>query len=341
MFRLIRIGGVIIGSSTLLGILNGKFNQPRPSIPKFDQKVFEEKIKQMNEQSLNTPRLSFPTTNRNENIKDLTTNQFDVLVIGGGATGAGVLLNLYNKGLKCALIESRDFASGTSSKSTKLAHGGIRYLEEVFQFKKDSYQKYKLVTEALIERDFFANSAPHLNNIVEIKIPLAGSFKFIYYFSGVLLYHFLYFMKSLPNIFYVFPGPKIYLNHSDNSSHQTNNNYSLSNNFKYFVSLHECQMFDSRQNILSLLTTTIDQYIEGSSPSVIANYTEFKEFLYDNNKQIVGVKAFDKINNKMIEIKAKTVINCAGFNADNLFNKEDPQYNKLISTSKGSKLYFI
>jgi glycerol-3-phosphate dehydrogenase len=115
------------------------------------------------------------------------------------------------------------------------------------------------------------------------------------------------------------------------------NQYSFTNNFNYYVSLHEGQMFDSRQDLLTLLTTTIDNYNEGCKGSVIANYIEFVEFLYKDNK-IIGVKALDKVSNKTIEIKAKLVVNCAGIRADNLFNKDDPQYNKVISASKGTHL---
>lgn len=203
------------------------------------------------------------------------------------------------------------------------------------EFKSDALDKYKLVIEALTERDFFLNSAPHLNEIVEIKIPVSSIYKLLYYFSGVSLYHLLYFTKSLPNLFYSMPGPKIYFNHLDNTNNSGKANYSLSNNFKYYVSLHEAQMFDSRQNLLSILTTTIDGYTDSCQRAIVSNYTEFKDFIYDKDKKIIGVKALDNINNKKIEIKSKIVINCTGVMADNLFSKEDPQFNRLISASKG------
>ena len=328
MLKLIKIGGAAIGITVTLGVLNGKYNQNKIYLPKFSATEFEEKMK--NQKENNNPKLSLAKTNRDDNIKSLSSSQFDILVIGGGATGSGVLLNCYNKGLKCALIESKDFSSGTSSRSTKLAHGGIRYLEEVFEFKKDSYQKYKLVGEALIERDYFLNSSPHLNKIIEIKIPISNIFKVVYYFLGCTLYHFIYFSKCFPNIFYSVPGPKIYLSNND-----INSKPSVTNNFKYFVSLHEGQMFDSRQGLLSLLTTTIDNYIDSSPGAIISNYTEFKEFLLDDKKQIIGVKALDIINNKTIDIKAKIVVNCAGIFTDVLLNKDDPDFNKLICASKG------
>ena len=338
MFKLMKIGGTLIGSCAILGVLNGKFNKNNKiHFPKYNEKDYDEKMKASNE--LICPKLSIARSNRDEHIKNLINSQFDVLVIGGGSTGAGVLFNLYNKGFNSALIESRDFASGTSSRSTKLAHGGVRYLEEVFQFKNDAFDKYKLVVEALTERDFFLNSSPHLNDIVEIKIPVSGIFKLLYYFSGVLIYHFLYFFKTLPNVFYSVPGPKIYLEKLDLKSKK--NDLSLSNKFNYFVSLHEGQMFDSRQNLLSLLTTTIDNYNDLSKGTTIANYVEFQEFLYDKDNKIIGVKALDNINNKKIEIKSKLVINCAGVMADNLFSKEDPQFNKIIKASKGYKTIYL
>ena len=85
----------------------------------------------------------------------------DVLVIGGGITGAGLALDAAARGLKAALVEKRDFAAGTSSRSTKLIHGGLRYLEH-FDF--------SLVREALLERSVLTRIAPHLGKSHEAKI---------------------------------------------------------------------------------------------------------------------------------------------------------------------------
>src|SRR5260370_35791547 len=91
--------------------------------------------------------------NRNESIAKLTNESFDLLIIGGGITGAGIALDATSRGLKTALIEKKDFAYGTSSRSTKLIHGGLRYLKQL---------EFGLVKEVGSERAVVHNLAPHL-----------------------------------------------------------------------------------------------------------------------------------------------------------------------------------
>lgn len=106
---------------------------------------------------------NFSYVNRIQNIKKMKTQEFDIVVIGGGINGAGVARDASARGLRVALIEGRDFASGTSSKSSKLIHGGIRYLEN-FEF--------KLVFEALSERTRLFDMAPHLVHPLRFMLPL-------------------------------------------------------------------------------------------------------------------------------------------------------------------------
>lgn len=97
-------------------------------------------------------------------------DEFDLLVVGGGATGAGVAVDAVSRGLKVALVERDDFSSGTSSKSTKLVHGGVRYLQKAV-FEAD-YEQYKLVKEALHERKIFLQTAPYLSAMLPIMLPI-------------------------------------------------------------------------------------------------------------------------------------------------------------------------
>ncbi len=105
------------------------------------------------------------TFNRDLNLRRLATEHFDVLVVGGGITGAGVALDAACRGLKVALVERHDWASGTSSKSSKLVHGGLRYLNQ---------REYRLVHEALHERQRLRANAPHLVRPLPFLIPLFG-----------------------------------------------------------------------------------------------------------------------------------------------------------------------
>lgn len=102
---------------------------------------------------------------RDLNLRRLATERFDVLVVGGGITGAGVALDAATRGLKVALVERHDWASGTSSKSSKLVHGGLRYLNQ---------RDYRLVYEALHERQRLRRNAPHLVRLLPFLIPLFG-----------------------------------------------------------------------------------------------------------------------------------------------------------------------
>ncbi|KAL8868742.1 MAG: hypothetical protein Q9174_004781 [Haloplaca sp. 1 TL-2023] len=114
---------------------------------------------------------------------------YDLLVIGGGATGAGIALDAVTRGLKVAMVEREDFASGTSSKSTKLVHGGVRYLEKaVWDL---DYNQYALVKEALRERKYFLDTAPHLSNWLPIMIPVQKWWQAPYFWAGTKFYDFL------------------------------------------------------------------------------------------------------------------------------------------------------
>src|SRR5205823_4787381 len=117
---------------------------------------------------------------RSAALARLADETFDVLVIGGGITGAGVALDAATRGLRTALVEARDFASGTSSRSSKLFHGGLRYLEQ-FDF--------GLVREALHERDLSVNRiAPHLVKPVPFLYPLTHHWERPYVTAGLTLY---------------------------------------------------------------------------------------------------------------------------------------------------------
>src|ERR1700722_15931955 len=106
-----------------------------------------------------------PAFDRSEALRRLASEPFDVLVIGGGITGAGVALDAAARGLRTALVERQDFASGTSSKSSKMIHGGLRYLQQ---------HDFRLVYEALHERQRLLDNAPHLVTPLPFLIPLFG-----------------------------------------------------------------------------------------------------------------------------------------------------------------------
>ena len=102
-------------------------------------------------------KYEFKLKSRQEHIQKLSdkNSNYDILIVGGGCNGAGVALDAASRGLRVALIDSNDFGAGTSSKSTKLAHGGIRYLEQMIMRKGNMKESYHLLKEALVERNYF------------------------------------------------------------------------------------------------------------------------------------------------------------------------------------------
>ncbi|NWY71199.1 GPDM protein, partial [Erithacus rubecula] len=115
-----------------------------------------------------------------------SSGEFDVLVIGGGATGCGCALDAATRGLKTALLERDDFSSGTSSRSTKLIHGGVRYLQKAIM--KLDFEQYRMVKEALEERAHLLKSAPHLSAPLPIMLPIYKWWQLPYYWVGIKLY---------------------------------------------------------------------------------------------------------------------------------------------------------
>ena len=121
-------------------------------------------------------------------------NEFDIIVIGGGATGFGIAVDAQNRGYKTLLVEAHDFASGTSSKSTKLIHGGLRYLANL---------DFELVKEGLEERYYMLQNAPHINHKQSYLIPFYSFFERIKYFCGIKLYDFLAKNKKIGSSFFI------------------------------------------------------------------------------------------------------------------------------------------
>eukprot|EP00775_Hariotina_reticulata_P006063 gene6063-6301_t len=145
---------------------------------------------------------------RQQQVAALSTskpdNPFDLLVIGGGATGSGIALDAATRGLKTALIEREDFASGTSSKSTKLVHGGVRYLEKAV-FNLD-YGQLKLVYEALQERKDLLENAPHLTRTLPILMPCYKFWEVPFYWAGLKAYDLVAGTKNLAWSKYLAPS---------------------------------------------------------------------------------------------------------------------------------------
>jgi glycerol-3-phosphate dehydrogenase len=226
-------------------------------------------------------------------LSALGSEEFDIVVIGGGVTGAGAALDAASRGLKVALIEARDLASGTSSRSSKLIHGGLRYLEQY---------DFKLVREALHERELMVSSlSPHLVKPVGFLYPLHEKLKErTYVGAGLALYDVLRgFQRALPwhkhlsqkKIAEIAPSLRQDI---------------VTGAIKYY----DAQVDDARHTMTVIRTAR-------RHGAVIATRLEVNSLVRDG-KRVVGLLATDQLTGKQIKVASKSIIMCAGIWSDEL-----------------------
>ena len=247
---------------------------------------------------------------RNEAVAQLKKDSFDILVIGGGITGVGAALDAASRGLKVALIEANDFASGTSSRSSKLIHGGLRYLEQY---------DFKLVREALHERELMvASLAPHLVKPVGFLFPLTEKFKErTYVGAGLALYDALRgFQRALPWHKHIRQRKIVEIAPSLRTDIVTGA-------IKYF----DAQVDDARHTMEIARTAA-------RHGAIIATGIRAESLLRDG-KRVVGVKVKDSVSNSSFEIKATATIMCAGIWSDELHEKFGIKPGYSVTMSKG------
>eukprot|EP00347_Sterkiella_histriomuscorum_P017566 403348844 len=285
-------------------------------------------------------RYDFKLKTREQHLKEIMDekNEYDILVIGGGASGAGVALEAASRGLKCAVVEKYDFASGTSSRSTKMAHGGIRYFEKMMMLEGDPFENYELLKETLHERNYFLFAAPFQNKPLNLVIPSSSLFKTaFFYYPGALLYHFMYLRELVKSEYQTgLGGPKILGKGKVRDMFKNLTAIHGQNG----VLMHEAQMMDSRMNLNTLLTSTVNQYIPGMKGANIANYTEFVDYIKNEHGKIVGAVLQDNLTKKQFKVKCKVLVNCAGIHADELRLKDNPQAQRRVTGARGTHLMF-
>lgn len=261
---------------------------------------------------------------REQNLKSMRTDTYDLLIIGGGATGAGVALEAASRGLKSCLIEKGDFSSQTSSKSTKLLHGGVRYLEKVVHLENPK-ENLLLVIEGLKERSIVLNSAQHITSWVSLAIPCKNYFDLGFYFCGQLVYHLLALLQGLPGP--SIPWPSI------NFSPEAIPN--LKENVGSVIYI-DGQMNDCRLCIEVLTTASRENYTQYFEPCHIANYVQLLNFVYENGK-IVKAEVQDMETGEKFFIKSRVFVNCTGPFSDSI-RKMGGYENQRIVPGKGSHL---
>ena len=229
---------------------------------------------------------------REEQFKNLKeTDQFDIIVIGGGASGLGIAVDAASRGFKVALFESHDFGKGTSSRSTKLVHGGVRYLAQ---------GNIKLVIEALRERGLLEKNANHLFKRQTFLIPSYNWWFKYYYGFGLTIYDWLAAKLSLG-------GSRIISASKASKRIKNLKPEGLNGGVTYMDG-----QFDDSRLALNLAQTASEL------GAVVLNHCKVNDILKDNNGQVNGVSVLDTENDEEISVSAKVVINATGVFANKI-----------------------
>jgi glycerol-3-phosphate dehydrogenase len=249
--------------------------------------------------------------NRDAMIAQLKEQQiFDIVIIGGGATGLGAAVDAASRGYATLLIEQYDFGKGTSSRSTKLVHGGVRYLAQ---------GNIKLVKEALRERGWLLKNAPHLTSVQPFIVPVFSWWEKIYYSVGLKIYDLLAGKLSL--------GNTLILNKKETLAYLPSiNPHKLVGGILYF----DGQFNDSA--LCTSLAITAAQH-----GAVILNYVKATGFIKEK-EIITGVELEDTLANDQYAVKVKSVINATGVFTDAILHMDQPTHELLVTPSQGIHL---
>lgn len=258
--------------------------------------------------------LSFiSSTQRTALLSQLVTETYDLLVIGGGVTGAGIALDAASRGLKTALIEKQDFASGTSSKSTKLIHGGLRYLKQL---------DFALVRETGTERAVVHRLAPHLVLPEKMILPLieGGTYGKAASSVGLMIYDILANVKG--------DDRRRMLTKKETLKLEPLLDESVLKGAGFYA---EYRTDDARLTIE--LIKTANRY-----GAKTVNYCEASDFIYNDEGKVVGLKCFDVLKKESFEIKASKVVSATGPWVDHLRRKDGSLKGKRLRLTKGAHI---
>ncbi|RRN71240.1 glycerol-3-phosphate dehydrogenase/oxidase [Peribacillus simplex] len=253
--------------------------------------------------------MRFSNLYRKETIELLKKEKYDVVVIGGGITGAGIALDATTRGMNVALVEMQDFAAGTSSRSTKLVHGGLRYLKQF---------EIKMVAEVGKEREIVYENGPHVTTPERMLLPMhkGGTFGKFSTSIGLRVYDFLAGVKKSER--------RKMLSVSETLKMEPLVKKEGLKGGGHYV---EYRTDDARLTI-EVMKAAVDK---GATP---INYTKVDKLLYENGK-VNGVQVADLLSGDVYEIYADKVINAAGPWVDSIREKDQSKKGKTLKLSKG------
>ncbi|CAH1388416.1 unnamed protein product [Nezara viridula] len=277
----------------------------------------DEKLK-VHASSGNAKLVKRPLPPRSEQLKSLKNESFDVLIIGGGASGAGCALDAQTRGLKTALIEMDDFASGTSSRSTKLIHGGVRYLQKAIM--NLDIEQYRMVKEALHERAFMLESAPHLTQPLPIMVPIYKWWQVPYFWIGMKMYDLVAGFKTVKHSFYI-----------GKTSALENFPMLRKERLCGAIVYYDGQQDDARMCLAIALTAT-------RHGATVANHIKAVEILKDSNGCCCGARLRDEFTGEEWNCLAKCIINATGPHTDSVRKMDNPKIPTICAASAGTHI---
>merc|ERR1712038_561032 len=265
--------------------------------------------------NINQKKKLLPLPTRAAQLASLRTEQYDVLVIGGGATGSGCALDAATRGLKTAMVEADDFSSGTSSRSTKLIHGGLRYLQKAIM--KLDYEQYKMVKEALHERGNLLDIAPHLSFPLPIMLPIYKWWQLPYYWAGIKAYDIVSGADCLKSSYILSKSSALELFPMLKKNE-------LKGAIVYYDGMHN----DARMNISIAISAA-------RLGATIANHTRVLSLLKDGEGKVCEARCRDELTGEEFDVKAKSVINATGPFTDSIRKMDDEQTRDIVCPSAG------
>lgn len=246
--------------------------------------------------------------NRSQQLQQLqTVKHWDVIIIGGGATGLGAAVDAAARGYKTLLVEQHDFGKGTSSRSTKLIHGGVRYLQQ---------GNIRLVRDALRERGLLLKNAPHIAHPLKLVLPAYRWYEKLYYGLGLKLYNFL--------------SAKLSLGTTELLSVKKTQQYIRGLDGKKLsggVAYYDGQFDDARLCVALALTAS------GIGGTVL-NYCKVTDLIREYDK-VKGVVVSDVLNGTQYEARGTIVINATGVFVDAVLRMDEDGLPKTVSPSQG------
>ncbi|MDK3801675.1 glycerol-3-phosphate dehydrogenase/oxidase [Staphylococcus pseudintermedius] len=251
------------------------------------------------------------STLKRDTVKKRMQNEaYDLIVVGGGITGAGIALDATARGMKVALVEMQDFAQGTSSRSTKLVHGGLRYLKQL---------QVGVVAETGKERAIVYENGPHVTTPEWMLLPMhkGGTFGKFSTSIGLAMYDRLAGVKKSER--------KKMLSKKETSAKEPLVKQDGLKGGGYYV---EYRTDDARLTI-EVMKKAAEQGAD------IMNYTKVTNFLYDNKEKVNGVAVVDRLGNETFEIKGKKVVNATGPWVDEVRSADYSKNNKQLRLTKG------